>query len=196
MNTKNKVNTINKKKKAKKQITKKKNNIALFSILTVFLIVCSTLLFAFHPDFLRHSKNNTYEVSGVVTDFEYVSPTRIGNRLIRHAHYIHLDNGMTCKFYSLDYERHYNDPELEKIKNNLEGQYVILRLSDTDGRVITINTSDRCYLSFQASNRQYMAAIVGVTLFDSCVIFILYCVFLDSIKINKKSRKNNIFSIR
>lgn len=187
MNTKNKVNTINKKKKAKKTNNKEKNNIALFSILTVFLIVCSTLLFTFHPDFLRHSKNNTYEVSGVVTDFEYVSPTRIGNRLIRHAHYIHLDNGMTYKFYSLDYERHYNDPELEKIKNNLEGQYVILRLSDTDGRVITINTSDRCYLSFQASNRQHIIGIIGVVLFDFSILFTSYVVLINPIISIKKT---------
>lgn len=127
-----------------------------------------------------------------VTDFEYVAPGYFGQK-IRHPHVIHLDNGIDCVFDYYNYEMHYDDPDQEKIKDELEGQYVVIRLSKIDDSVITINTEEKCYLSFEASNRQHTIGILGFVLFDFLVLFTSFMVWINPIKFKqlRKFRKNN-----
>ncbi|MBR5144390.1 MAG: hypothetical protein IKW53_05005 [Clostridia bacterium] len=157
---------------------KQNKSIILFSILIVALAFLNVVAFTISPDFIKHSEKNTYEVSGIVTEFEYVKPGYWGSRKIRQPHIIHLDNGTDCVFRYLNYEMHYDDPDQEKIKEELEGQYVVIRLSKINDEVITINTNEKCYLSFEASNRQYLAGIIGVALFDLSIVFVLYMALL------------------
>lgn len=64
----------------------------------------------------------------------------------------------------------------KKTKDELEGQYVVIRLSKIDDSVITINTEEKCYLSFEASNRQHTIGILGFVLFDFSVLFTSFMV--------------------
>lgn len=179
-------------KSKKKPTNKLKKYWVLFFCLTAILIIFTTLALTFFPSIAKQSERNTYEVTGIVTDFEYITPVRFGQNLIRKSHFIHLDNGMKCEFPALLYERYYDDPNLEKIKNELEGQYVVLRLSNFDDRVITINTKDKCYLSFEASNSQHTVGTIGIIICDLCILFIFYFCFLNPmIPIKKQTTKNN-----
>lgn len=92
-----------------------KKNIMLFSFVTIVLIAVTVLAFTTSTRLVKHSEKNTYEVSGVVTDFEYVAPSYFGQK-IRHPHVIHLDNGIDCVFDYYNYEMHYDDSDQEKNK--------------------------------------------------------------------------------
>lgn len=159
---------------------KQKKNIVLFSIISIILVIVTFFAFSSPRILLKHSKKNTYEVSGIVTEFEYVTPGYFGQK-IRHPHIIHLDNGVDCIFHYLNYEMYYDDPNQEIIRNELEGQYVTIRLSKIDNRVITINTNEKCYLSFEASNRQHIIGIVGFALFDFSVLFVSFVILINPI---------------
>ena len=124
-------------------------------------------------------------MSGTVTDFEYVPPGYFGKK-IRHPHVIHLDNGTNCVFNYYNYEMYYNDPNQEKIRGELEGQYVVIRLSKIDDSVITIKTDDKYYLSFEASNSQHLIGVIGVALFDFSVLFTAFIVWINPILSPKK----------
>ena len=169
-----------------------KKNILLFSLVIIVLTIVTVLAFTTSTRLVKHSEKNTYEVRGIVTDFEYVSPSYFGKK-IRHPHIIHLDNGTDCVFDYYNYEMHYDDPNQEKIKEELEGQYVVIRLSKIDDSVITINTDEKCYLSFEASNRQHTIGILGVVLFDFSILFTSFVVWINPIKLKqiKKFRKEN-----
>lgn len=164
---------------------KQTKNIILFSLVTIILAILTILISTTSPRLIKHSEKNTYEVRGIVTDFEYVSPSYFGKK-IRHPHIIHLDNGTDCVFDYYNYEMYYNDPNQEKIKDELEGQYVVIRLSKIDDSVITINTDEKCYLSFEASNRQHIIGIIGVVLFDFSILFTSYVVLINPIISIKK----------
>ena len=169
-----------------------KKNILLFSLVIIVLTIVTVLAFTTSTTLVKHSEKNTYEVRGIVTDFEYVSPSYFGKK-IRHPHIIHLDNGTDCVFDYYNYEMHYDDPNQEKIREELEGQYVVIRLSKIDDSVITINTNEKCYLSFEASNRQHIIGILGVVLFDLSILFTSFVVWINPIKLKqiKKFRKEN-----
>ena len=164
---------------------KQTKNIILFSLVTIILAILTILIFTISARLIKHSEKNTYEVRGVVTDFEYVSPGYFGKK-IRHPHIIHLDNGTDCVFDYYNYEMYYNDPNQEKIKDELEGQYVVIRLSKINDSVITIKTDEKCYLSFEASNRQHIIGIIGVVLFDFSVLFTSFVVLINPIISIKK----------
>ena len=178
---------------------KEKKVIFLFFLAIIILTVVNILFFTFCTTLVKHSEKNTYEVSGIVTEFEYVPPAYFG-RKIRRPHIIHLDNGTDCVFYYLNYEMYYDDPKQEKIRHDLEGKYVVIRLSKIDDSVITIDTDEKCYLSFEASNCQCTIGIIAFALFDFSVIFVLFVVYVDPIisrirykQLGKKQkrRKNN-----
>ena len=157
---------------------KQKKNIILFSAVTLVLVILTVLAFTTSTTLVKHSEKNTYEVSGVVTKFEYVAPGYFGQK-IRHPHIIHLDSGVDCVFHYLNYEMHYDDPNQEIIRNELEGKYVTIRLSKIDNSVITIDTEEKCYLSFEASNRQHIVGIIGVALFDSSALFTSFVILIN-----------------
>lgn len=159
---------------------KQKKNIILFSAVALVLVVLTVLAFTTSTTLVKHSEKNTYEVSGVVTKFEYVAPGYFGQK-IRHPHIIHLDNGIDCVFHYLNYEMHYDDPDQEMIRKELEGQYVVIRLSKIDDSVITISTDEKCYLSFEASNRQHIIGIIGFVLFDFSVLFTSFVILINPV---------------
>lgn len=164
-------------------------SIILFSLVTIVLAIFTIVIFTTSARLVKHSEKNTYEVRGIVTDFEYVSPSYFGEK-IRHPHIIHLDNGIDCVFDYYNYEKYYNDPDQVIIKNELEGQYVVIRLSKINDSVITINTDEKCYLSFEASNRQHIIGIIGVVLFDFSVLFSTFVVWINPIiSIKKRIKK-------
>ena len=167
--------------------SQQKKNITLFSFVAIILAILTVLAFTTSTTLVKHSEKNTYEVSGVVTKFEYVAPGYFGQK-IRHPHIIHLDNGIDCVFHYLNYEMHYDDPDQEKIKKELEGQYVVIRLSKIDDSVITINTEEKCYLSFEASNRQHVIGIIGFVLFDFSVLFTSFVILINPILPIKKRK--------
>ena len=76
---------------------KQTKNIILFSLVTIILAILTILISTTSARLIKHSEKNTYEVRGIVTDFELVSPSYSG-RKIRHPHIIHLDNGTDCVF--------------------------------------------------------------------------------------------------
>ena len=164
---------------------KQKKNIILFFLVTIVLAILTIFIFTTSTRLVKHSEKNTYEVRGIVADFEYVSPSYFGKK-IRHPHIIHLDNGTDCVFDYYNYEMYYNDPNQEKIKDELEGQYVVIRLSKMDDSVITIKTDEKCYLSFEASNRQHIVGTIGVALFDFSVLFTSFVVLINPIISIKK----------
>lgn len=171
---------------------KQRKSIITFCIVLTVLTILNILAFTTSTSLTKHTEDNTYEVSGTVVDFEYVEPGYFGQK-IRHPHIIHLDNGIDCVFHYLNYEMHYDDPNQEKISNELEGQYVVIRLSKIDDSVITINTNEKCYLSFEASNRQHIIGIIGVVLFDFSVLFISFICFINPIlPIKKRVDKKHI----
>ena len=163
-------------------------SIILFSLVTIATAIFTIFLFTIPGGPVKYSEKNTYEVRGIVTDFEYVPPIYFGEK-IRHPHIIHLDNGTDCVFNYYNYEMYYNDPDQSKIKNELEGQYVVIRLSKINDRVITINTDEKCYLSFEASNRQHIIGIIGVVLLDFSVLFSAYVFWINPIISIKKWKK-------
>ena len=172
---------------------KQRKSIITFCIVLTVLTILNILAFTTSTSLTKHTEDNTYEVSGTVVDFEYVEPGYFGQK-IRHPHIIHLDNGIDCVFHYLNYEMHYDDPNQEKISNELEGQYVVIRLSKIDDRIITINTNEKCYLSFEASNRQHIIGIIGVVLFDFSVLFISFICFINPIlPIKKRVDKKHMF---
>ena len=164
----------------KTKLNEKQKNIIFFSLATIVLLILNIIAFTTCTSLVKHTEKNTYEVSGTVTNFEYVSPGYFGKK-IRHPHIIHLDNGTDCIFYYYNYEMYYNDPDQEKIRNELVGQHVVIRLSKIDNSVITINTDEKCYLSFNASNRDHIIGVIGVVLFDFSVLFISFVVFINPI---------------
>ena len=164
---------------------KQTKNIILFSLVIIVIAILTVIVFTTSSRIVKYSEKNTYEVRGIVTDFELVSPSYFG-RKIRHPHIIHLDNGTDCVFDYYNYEMYYNDPNQEKIKDELEGQYVVIRLSKIDDSVITINTDEKCYLSFEASNRHHIIGIIGVVLFDFSVLFTSFVVLINPIISIKK----------
>ena len=165
---------------------KQKKNIFLFSIITIALVILSIIMFTTSPTLIKHNEKNTYEVRGIVTDFEYTAPIYFGQK-IRQPHIIHLDNGTDCPFYYYNYEIYYQDPDQENIKDELVGQYVVIRLSKINDSVITIETDKKCYLSFEASNMQHNIGIIGIALFDFSVLFTAFVVLINPI-INDKKR--------
>lgn len=167
---------------------KQKKSVIVFSFVTIVLLILNVLAFTTSTTLVKHSEKNTYEVSGIVTDFEYVAPGYFG-RKIRHPHIIHLDNGIDCVFHYYNYEMYYDDDDQAIIGNELEGQYVTIRLSKIDDCVITINTNEKCYLSFEASNRQHIIGIIGIILFDFSVLFVTFVVFINPIITRKKYAK-------
>ena len=67
-------------------------SIILFSLVTIATAIFTIFLFTTSGGPVKYSEKNTYEVRGIVTDFEYVPPLYFGKK-IRHPHIIHLDNG-------------------------------------------------------------------------------------------------------
>ena len=167
---------------------RQRKNIILFSIVVIALSILTVIAFTTSTTLVKHSEKNTYEVRGTVTEFEYVAPGYFGQK-IRHPHIIHLDNGIDCVFHYLNYEMHYDDPDQEMISKELEGQYVVIRLSKIDDSVITISTDEKCYLSFEASNRQHITGIIGAALFDLSVLFTSFVVLINPILPIKNTKK-------
>lgn len=162
-----------------------KKDVISFSVVVIVLAILTIIVFTNSTSIVKHSDKNTYEVSGIVTDFEYVNPGYFGKK-IRHPHVIHLDNGTDCTFNYYNYEMYYNDPNQEKIRDELEGKYVVIRLSKKDDSVITIKTDEKYYLSYEASNRQYVVGVIGVALFDFSVLFTAFIVLIYPISSPKK----------
>ena len=177
-----KSNTAKTKKKKPRFNKKQKIEIISFSVSCFIIIAVTIASFIYVPSIAKQTYDNTYIVHGTVTEFEYVYPTKdpglFGYWNI-HSHYIHLDNGEKYKINGLNFQEHHGfyastfDPS--GIKEDLEGEYVILRISEfDDDNVVTIDTDDKCYLSFEASNHQHIAAVVGISMFDLCIILIIY----------------------
>ena len=182
MKTKDKTNFGKPPKKRK--INKNIKRFVLFYALATILLVFTLILLIFHPDCTKNSEKNTYEVSGTVTAFEYVPPgfnpfSRIPTTI--RCHLIHLDNGKTYKVAPSNYERVYDDPQCERLRSELVGKYVTLRLSNfKKDRIVTINTDEKCYLSFEDSNKQHILAVIVLPIVDIFILFIMDFLILDS----------------
>ena len=173
-----KSNTAKTKKKKPRFNKKQKIEIISFSVSCFIIIAVTIASFIYVPGIAKQTYDNTYIVQGTVTEFEYVYPTKFlglfGYGTIQ-PHYIHLDNGEKYIVDGWDFKEHHGFFDPTELKNELEGEYVTLRVSKYDDySAVTIDTNNKCYLSFEASNHQHIAAVVGITMFDLSIILIIY----------------------